>query len=43
MTHDVRTPFLTPLDLLKLGVQVQTLLDKLLGRHGQSLLLQLVD
>ena len=42
VAHDVRTPFLAPLDLFKLGVQVQALLDKLSGRHGQSLLLKLV-
>ena len=41
VAHNVRTPLLAPLDLFKLGVQVQALLDKLSGRHGQSLLSKL--
>lgn len=42
VAHDVRASFLAPLDLFKLGVQVQALLDKLFGRHGHSLLSKLV-
>lgn len=42
VAHDVRASFLTPLNLFKLGVQVQALLDKLFGRHSHSLVSKLV-
>ena len=37
--HDVRTALLAPLNLLKLRMQVETLLYKLLCRQGHVLLL----